>query len=42
VGPEYVRGLAEAGHPHLTPDQLVSLRTQGVSPEFVRGLAAEV
>lgn len=38
--PEYLDDMSAAGYPALSWRKLVELRSHGVGPEFVRGMAA--
>ena len=38
VTPEFVRGMTAAGYGMLSPHDLVSLRAQGVRPEYMQWL----
>ncbi len=37
-GSSYIEGMKAAGLPDLDIDQLIALKTQGVTPEYVRGI----
>jgi beta-lactamase regulating signal transducer with metallopeptidase domain len=38
--PSYTREMAAAGYPHLSADELIAFKTQGVTPEYIRGIRA--
>jgi beta-lactamase regulating signal transducer with metallopeptidase domain len=38
ITPEYIRGMKDAGYPHLQTWQLVELRIHGIEPGYVKGL----